>query len=281
MNTVEQLYKEWLSLQPLKQEDQRRLNQKFMLDFNYHSNHIDGNTLTYGQTQLLLIFGKTSGNAKFRDYEEMKAHNAGLEYMKSEAVNKQQPLSEKFIRELNRIILVENYRDKQGVEIHIGNYKTNANSVTTLTGETFEFASPQETPAFMTDLVNWYNEEERKSALSPIELASLLHYRYIRIHPFGDGNGRIARLLVNYVLHRHNYPMVVIRGDKTHRDEYINVLNECDVLSGLTPSDGARATLTQIQPFVAYMETQLQRALETSIKVAKGESIEEIENITI
>jgi Fic family protein len=264
-------------LQPLKQEDQRRLNQKFMLDFNYNSNHIEGNTLTYGQTKLLLIFGKTSGNAKFRDYEEMKAHNVGLEYMKSEAVDKKRALSEKFIRELNRVILVENYRDSQGVEIRIGNYKTNANSVTTLTGEIFEFASPQETPAFMTDLVNWYNEEEQKSELSPIELASLLHYRYIRIHPFEDGNGRIARLLVNYVLYRHNYPMIVIRGDKTHRDEYINILNECDVLSGLAPSDGAHATIAQIQPFVVYMETQLQRALEISIKTVKGESIEGIE----
>lgn len=52
----------------------------------------------------------------------------------------------------------------------------------------------------MSDLVDWYNEEERKGELSPVELAALFHYRYIRIHPFEDGNGRIARLMVNYIL---------------------------------------------------------------------------------
>ena len=55
----------------------------------------------------------------------------------------------------------------------------------------------------MSDLVDWYNEEEQKGILTPFELATLFHYRYIRIHPFEDGNGRIARLMVNYILARH------------------------------------------------------------------------------
>lgn len=82
-------------------------------------------------------------------------------------------------------------------------YKTRPNSVITRYGDRFEYASPQETPALMADLVGWYNEEEQKGNLSPIELAALFHYRYIRIHPFEDGNGRIARLMVNYILSRH------------------------------------------------------------------------------
>lgn len=61
-----------------------------------------------------------------------------------------------------------------------------------------------ETAALMADLVEWYNEEEAKGKLSPVELAALFHYRYIRIHPFEDGNGRIARLIVNYILARDN-----------------------------------------------------------------------------
>ena len=59
MNKLETLYKEWQSLQPLKNQDQNRLDQKFMLEFNYNSNHIEGNTLTYGQTEMLLLFGKS------------------------------------------------------------------------------------------------------------------------------------------------------------------------------------------------------------------------------
>jgi Fic family protein len=288
MNTIQQLYNEWQSLQPLKPEDQKRLDQKFMLEFNYNSNHIEGNTLTYGQTKLLFMFGETTGNASLRDYEEMKAHNVGLEMMKREANDKERPLSETFIRELNSTILVENFwknaktptGETTRMEVQVGVYKTRQNSVITATGEIFEYASPQETPAFMTDLVSWYNEEERKGDLSPIELAALLHYRYIRIHPFEDGNGRIARLLVNYVLHRHGYPMIIVRSDKEHKDEYLRILHQCDVEVGLSPSDGAHASMEKIQPFVAYMETQLQRALEISIKAAKGESIEEEDDFT-
>ena len=66
MNEIERLYKEWLSLQPLKQEYQQRLDQKFMLEFNYNSNHIEGNTLTYGQTEMLLIYGKAVDNKSFK-----------------------------------------------------------------------------------------------------------------------------------------------------------------------------------------------------------------------
>jgi len=79
MNRIDDLMKEWKELQPISSENQKRLDQKFMLEFNYNSNHMEGNTLTYGQTKLLLMFGETSGDAKLRDYEEMKAHNVGLE----------------------------------------------------------------------------------------------------------------------------------------------------------------------------------------------------------
>lgn len=280
MDTIQQLYDEWQSLQPLKPEDQKRLDQKFMLEFNYNSNHIEGNTLTYGQTRLLLMFGETTGDAKLRDYEEMKAHNVGLELVKREAKDKERPLTENFIRELNRTILVEDFyktqRSQTGeyrYEIKVGQYKTRPNSVITATGEMFDYASPEETQALMTDLVTWYNEEEAKGDLSPIQLATLFHYRYIRIHPFEDGNGRIARLLVNYILMRHNYPMIIVKS--VDKDKYLNVLHQCDVAAGLTPSDGVNASLEQIQPFVEYMKAQLLRALEISIKAAKGENIEE------
>jgi Fic family protein len=61
MDIIKQLHKEWLSLQPLKAEYQSRLDRKLMLEFNYNSNHIEGNTLTYGQTKLLFMFGETAG----------------------------------------------------------------------------------------------------------------------------------------------------------------------------------------------------------------------------
>lgn len=277
---IDVLYKKWQDLQPLSPENQRRLDQKLMLEFNYNSNHLEGNTLTYGQTRLLLMFGETSGEAKLRDYEEMKAHNVGLELVKREAKDKERPLTENFIRELNRTILVEDFYKTQktetGVnryEVKVGQYKTRPNSVITVTGELFDYASPEETPAFMTDLIAWYNTEEGKGELIPIRLAALLHYRYIRIHPFEDGNGRIARLLVNYVLLRHGYPMIIVESDD--KENYLNVLHQCDVAVGLNPSDGANAEPEQITPFLEYMESLSRYTLEMAIKAAKGENIED------
>lgn len=281
MSEIETLYNEWLSYQPLPEEISNRLKQKFMLEFNYNSNHIEGNTLTYGQTELLLLFGKVAEAAQMKDLEEMKAHNIGLKMMIEEAHNQERQLSETFIRQLHHTLLREDYQvyreSPSGVTtsytVHAGRYKTRPNSVITATGERFEYASPEETPALMSDLIEWYKEAEIKKELTPIQLAVVFHYRYIRIHPFEDGNGRIARLLVNYILRRHNYPMIVVKTK--NKQQYLNALNQCDVTVGMIPSVGAHAEIEQLTPFVNYMENCLISALNTCIKAAKGESIEE------
>ena len=282
---IETLYQEWQALQPLSPENQKQLDDKFMLEFNYNSNHIEGNTLTYGQTFSLLIHGKVEGAASMHDCEEMKAHHAALEFVK-QAVKEteKRPLTEAFIRQVHKIMLKEDYvvyenRGGQQIQytIHAGIYKTRPNSVKTQTGEIFDYASPEETPALMTDLVLWYNNAEAEGKLSALELASLFHYRYIRIHPFEDGNGRIARLFVNYILALHGYPMIVVHEED--KNNYINALEQCDNAIGLIPSIGAKAKLEQITPLSEYLEQCLERALQISIKAAKGENIEEEDDL--
>lgn len=284
MNRIESLFKEWQSLQPVKKEYQQRLDQKFMLEFNYNSNHIEGNTLTYGQTEMLLMFGKVVDEANMKDLEEMKASNVGLKMVKEMALDKEQPLTEYFIRTLHKTLLREDYTvyrqrpdgTNTSYVVHAGVYKTRPNSVITVTGERFEYASPEETPALMTDLLQWYHQAEKEGTMKPIELASLFHYRYIRIHPFEDGNGRISRLMVNYILYRHGYPMIVVKS--ADKNNYLTALNKCDVATGPVPADGAHAELSQITPFVEYLSNCLERALTISIKGAKGESIAEADD---
>ena len=281
MSKIDVLFQEWNSLQPLKEENQIRLDQKFMLEFNYNSNHLEGNTLTYGQTEFLLMFGKVVDNADMKDLEEMKASNVGLQKVLVEAEEKERPLTEAFIRDLHRTLFREDYEETREYDegrirtytVHVGKYKTRPNTVKTKAGVFFQYASPEETPALMADLVNWYNKEERKKQLTPIELASLFHYRYIRIHPFEDGNGRMSRLLVNFILHRHGYPMIVIKS--ADKENYLFALNQCDLAVGDVPAIGANADIDQIQPFVAYLSVCLEHALTISIKAAKGEKIEE------
>lgn len=284
MNKIETLFREWQALQPVKEEYQQRLDQKFMLEFNYNSNHIEGNTLTYGQTEMLLMFGKVVDEANMKDLEEMKASNVGLKMVKEMALDKGQPLTEYFIRTLHKTLLREDYTVYKQLSdgtntsyvIHAGQYKTRPNSVITATGEPFEYASPEETPALMADLLQWYNQAETEGAMTPIELATLFHYRYIRIHPFEDGNGRISRLIMNYILYRHGYPMIVVKSKD--KNNYLTALNKCDIAIGPVPSDGAHAELSQIKPFVEYMSKCLINALEICIKGAKGESIEEADD---
>lgn len=248
----------WNDLQPLSEKDSERLRRRFTVDFNYNSNHIEGNTLTYGQTEILLLFGKVIGEADVRDVQEMTASNVALGMMLEEAARKNMPLTQTFIRTLHKTLLREDYTLRRNPSngsqtafvIHAGQYKTRPNSVVTRYGDVFEYASPEETPGLMTDLVDWYNDAERSGKLSPVELAALFHYRYIRIHPFEDGNGRIARLMVNYILRRHNYPLIVVRS--RNKNDYLEALHKTDLEVGPIPADGARAELKDIHPFLKY-----------------------------
>lgn len=261
----------WLALQPLTEDEQVRLSRKFMVDFNYNSNHIEGNTLTYGQTEILLLFGKVIAEAEMRDLEEMKASNVGLKMMQVEAGDFQKPLTETFIRMLHKILLREDYtvykNQPDGIQtsytIHAGCYKTRPNSVITRYGDRFEYASPEETPALMNDLIAWYNEAEQNKQYTPMQLAILFHYRYIRIHPFEDGNGRIARLMVNYILARHGLPMMVVYSKK--KQEYLESLHKADMKVGIIPAVGAQASLSDILPFYAYMEKAAAIYIESNI----------------
>ena len=269
--TLEKAYEAWMQLQPLSEDDRNRLNRRFTIDFNYNSNHIEGNTLTYGQTEILLLFGRVIGEANVKDVHDMTASNVALKMMTEETFVSDMPLTQNFIRTLHRTLLREDYTVYRnlpgGVQtsyvIHAGQYKTRPNSVITRYGDRFEYASPEETPALMADLVDWYNQAEQEGKLSPVDLAALFHYRYIRIHPFEDGNGRIARLMVNFILARHGYPMIVVRS--RNKNEYLEALHTTDLAVGSSPSAGAQATLQQIGPFLKYFRGLVAHEVYTNV----------------
>lgn len=278
MKKLLKLYEQWMSLQPLNKRKKYMLSQRFTVDYNFNSNHMEGNTLTYGQTELLLLFGKVSGEGDLKDFNDMKASQVSLKMMEEQATMKSMPLTQSFIRQLHKTLLREDYtvyRNLPGGQqtsyvIHAGRYKTRPNSVITRYGDRFEYASPEETPALMTDLVDWYNDEEAKGKLSPVELATLFHYRYIRIHPFEDGNGRIARLMVNYILSRHDWPMVVVRN--RDKSKYLDALHQTDINIGPTPSDGAHATIKQIVTFAQYFQNLVATELQYYIDFVNEQS---------
>ncbi len=269
INTINTLKLELDKKLPMKPEYEKRLNKKFRLEFNYNSNHLEGNTLTYGQTQLLLFFDKSSGDIPISDIEEMKAHDIALSQIEEMAKDNERPLTEIFIKELNEIILVAPFWKEaispDGVptrkKIEIGKYKTSPNSVRLRNGEIHEYASPEETSALMSDLLNWYNINNK--LLHPIQLAAEFHYKFVCIHPFDDGNGRVARLIMNYILLKNNYPPIIIKSDD--KENYLTALQKADT--------------GDIISLIEYIEKQAIWSLQLSIKAANGEDIDELEDI--
>lgn len=262
---------EWQALQPLKPEHRDRLWRKFRLEWNYHSNHIEGNTLTYGETELLLLHDRTTGNHSHREYLEMKAHDVGIEHVRNLAADESRILTESDIRDLNKIILKEPFwkpaetADGQATRKQIipGDYKTTPNNVRTATGEMFYFASVEDTPPRMQALAGWLRGELESPTLHPIVLATKLHHDFVLIHPFDDGNGRVARLLVNYVLLRTGYLPVIVRSE-----------DKANYLTALRLADAGDLT-----PLTDYLARLAEWSLSLGIKAAKGESVEELSDV--
>ena len=253
------------SLIPMKPADQKRLDKKISLEFNYNSNHMEGNTLTYGETKLLLFFGRATGKHDMRELDEMRAHDAAFETVKLWA-GSPDPLTEADIKNLHKVLLVEPFwkegqtADGQPTRVHVkvGEYKSQANSVIRDNGEEHFYTSPQDTPIKMAELVQWLNGDEARE-MRPELLAAIVHWEFASIHPFDDGNGRMARLLANYILMKHGLPPVIIKS--AGKKQYIIALNEADA--------------GNLDAFVDYIADQLLWSLELCIKAAKGEDLEE------
>src|SRR6185312_10020395 len=142
------------------------------------------------------------------------------------------------------------------------------NSVLLSNGDIHQFASVEDTPILMHELMKTHLKNPYKSPKEPFQYAAEFHHRFVSIHPFDDGNGRVARLLTNYILMREGYPPVIIKS--ADKKNYYAALRLSDV------SDTDIKSRTAV---MQYLTDQLIWSLELSIKAAKGESIEEPEDL--
>ena len=115
----------------------------------------------------------------------------------------------------------------------------------------------------MHDLIEWYREKREVNDINPILLAAEFHYKFICIHPFDDGNGRLARILMNFILMQNGFPPAIIKTED--KSNYFAALQQAD--SGI------------YEPFFDYIAANLVRSLEIMIAGAKGESIEEPDDL--
>lgn len=265
-----ELKKELDALRPIDKEQEAIIMQKFRLDWNYHSNHLEGNALTYGETKALILFGVTAQGKTLKDHFEITGHNEAINWV-IDMIKGERPLTENFIRELHELLLKESYEveaitpDGKPTKkrINVGKYKSSPNHVQTKTGEIFHFATPEDTPARMTDLLNWYKGKSADKDVNPIFLGAEFHYRFIRIHPFDDGNGRTARILMNFILMQFGFPPVIIKSED--KENYFIALQLADA--------------GNIEAFIEYIAKNLVRSLEIMIAGVKGESVEEPDDL--
>ncbi|MCB9267834.1 MAG: Fic family protein [Lewinellaceae bacterium] len=256
-------------LRPIPEDRMHRIMQKLRMEWNFHSNSIEGNTLTMTETRALIQFGITAKGKPLRDHLEMQGHDRALKRLE-QIVHKDLRITESLIKDFHKLILVEPFDSE--AEINPGEYKTLPNYLYSPQGERIDFEPPEEVPRLLNELINWTNNHlypeglgrhsRKKYNLHPILVACIFHLRFIRIHPFGDGNGRLARILMNLVLMVKGYMPAIIRQES--RQVYFNALNQ--------------SSEEDISTLASFVLESVIRSMDIALRGARGESVEEPED---
>lgn len=216
LDRLDQKLQKLQSLRPLPTSAVKKLREQFEIEMTYNSNAIEGNSLTLKETYLVIHEGLTIKGKPLKDHLEAKDHHEALEFLYELVQQNSQPtLSELLIRQLHQLVM--NKTDEE----YAGKYRT---SNVLIGGADHTPPDVLQVPGEMRRLMGWFTKERKH--LHPVELAAFLHHKLVYIHPFFDGNGRTARLVMNIVLMRAGYPLVVIL--KNDRKKYYRVLEAAD-----------------------------------------------------
>jgi len=201
LRQVDEKQKQLSALRPLPPATVSSLREKLTLDWTYHSNAIEGNTLTLQETKVVIEDGITIAQKSLREHFEAINHRDAIDFV-HDLVSDAAQITAWNIRNLHRLVL-KNIDDSKA-----GKYR---NCNVTISGASHIPPSHLHLQERMDELERWYQTEAK--ALHPVDRAAQLHTRFVEIHPFEDGNGRTARLLLNLELMRHGYPVAVIRRE--------------------------------------------------------------------
>ena len=189
------------ALRPLPTYTVNSLREKLLLGWIYHSNAIEGNTLTINETKVVLE-GITVGGKTLREHLEVINHRDAIHYVE-EIVQKEEALSEWQIKNIHRLVL-------KGIDdSYAGVYR---DQQVFISGAKHIPPAPLLIPEKMEQLIHWYQTEGVH--LHPVVRGAMLHAVFVGIHPFIDGNGRTYRLLLNLELMKEGYPPVIIKVEK-------------------------------------------------------------------
>jgi fido (protein-threonine AMPylation protein)/DNA-binding XRE family transcriptional regulator len=188
-----------------------KFSEAYEVEYTYHSNRIEGNTLTLQETELVINHGITVSGKSMREHLEAINHYEAIALIQ-EFISDKKPLTERFLLDIHALVLrgidKENAGRYRDVQVRIG-------------GSTHIPPNALAVPQKMEALFDWYYKNQH---MHPVLLSAEMHERLVSIHPFIDGNGRTSRLLMNLILLQHGYVIANLKGDKEHRFRYYDCL---------------------------------------------------------
>ena len=201
-------------LRPLPAAALQRLQDEILIEWTYHSNAIEGNTLTLQETRLILETGLTIGGKSLREHFEVTNHRSAIHFVQG-LVEDHQPLTPVVVRQIHHLVLA--HID----DVSAGQYRR---LPVRIAGSALTPPDAWEIERLMLEWGDWLGGESR--LLHPVARAALAHHRLVAIHPFIDGNGRTARLAMNLLLMQEGYPPTIIQ--QNNRGQYYRVLAQAD-----------------------------------------------------
>ena len=230
----------------------KNLEEWFRIELTYTSNAIEGNTLSRAETALVLEKGLTIGGKSITEHLEATNHASALDFIKEQINRKPSDICERDILKIHEIILDRIDRENAGIYRRVP---------VRISGSAVVLPNPKKVQILMDEFISWIENETKMHA---VELAAEAHYRFVTIHPFTDGNGRTARLLMNMILMMKGYPPAIIR--KNDRLAYIKSLEKPQLVNGEGDSKS---------DYFKLIATAVDRSLDIYLKAIKGkESVE-------
>jgi|SRR3989339_1789579 len=206
LKRIKRLYAE--KLKKGTKDELANLEEEIIIKFTYDTNRLEGSSLTYKDTKTLLQEGISPREKPLRDIKEAENHKKAFLYMKG-CLSKE--VTKEFMLDLHKLL-------KENVTEDAGRFRDARVSVGNLIPVRAEMIETE-----LDNLLAWY---EKNKKLHPLELASLFHSVFERIHPFFDGNGRVGRLLLNFILLKNGYLVVIIQNKNKRR--YYAALRHAD-----------------------------------------------------
>ncbi len=255
LNAIDKSMSQINSHKPLQGELWVAIQEKLRIDWTYDSNAIEGSLLTRGETLFFLKEGLTVEGKPFKDFLDARNHAEAIDYVYG-LIKDERPMSQGVIKDMNALLLsgvnhteaINEMGQKVRKPATPGKYKRLPNHVLRHDGTIHFYTEPIHVPDEMGMLCQWIREN--MESRHPLLTGAVAHYNMVRIHPFDDGNGRGARILMNLVLIKKNYPPAIVRNEDRRR--YLTTLGQADK--------------GDLQPFLIFMAESLKQTQDAILE---------------